>query len=59
MDSSEERLKQELEDTMNLLKNYMILCDEQSTTIETMAKLIHQQSMKIREMQEIHGFVDM
>jgi len=35
------------------------LCDEQSTTIETMAKLIHQQSMKIREMQEIHGFVDM
>jgi len=59
MDSSEEKLKQELEEVTSLLKTYMILCDEQSTTIETMAKVIHQQSMRIREMQEVHGFVDM
>ncbi|MBR2259926.1 MAG: hypothetical protein IKD59_04670 [Lachnospiraceae bacterium] len=59
MDSSEEKLKQELEEVTSLLKTYMILCDEQSTTIETMAKVIHQQSMRIREMQEVHGFIDM
>ena len=59
MDSSEEKLKQELDEVTSLLKTYMILCDEQSTTIETMAKVIHQQSMRIREMQEVHGFIDM
>lgn len=59
MDSSEEKLKQELEEVTSLLKTYMILCDEQSTTIETMAKVIHKQSMRIREMQEVHGFIDM
>ncbi len=59
MDSSEKRLEKEPEDVVELLRTYMILCDEQATTMEAMAKVIHQQAMKIREMQEVHNFIDM
>ena len=59
MDTADDGLKKELDSTLELLRTYMLLCEEQSNAIETMAKLIRKQAAKIREMQEVHGFVDM
>lgn len=59
MDTPSDAVKNEQENSLELLRLYMALCDEQAGTIEAMSKLIRKQSEKIREMQDVHGFMDM